>query len=116
MELVKAEISKKRRELTEREKEVLILLADGYSNDEVASMIGFSRRTVEAHRSRVMLKLRINNLPGLVKYAIRTGLTSTFSHRGQDISNPSLSAVKILSGQAKAVREKAPARDQAIHE
>jgi DNA-binding CsgD family transcriptional regulator len=67
--------------LTEREKQVLKLLVDGYSNEEVGKILGLSRRTVEAHRARIMLKLNIHDLPALVKYSIRTGLTTVGEHR-----------------------------------
>ena len=68
-------------QLTPREKEILTLLADGYNNEEVAEIVKLSRRTVEAHRARIMLKLEINTLAGLVKYALQVGLTSLDSHR-----------------------------------
>lgn len=67
--------------ITERERQVLKLLVDGYSNDEVGKILGLSRRTVEAHRARIMLKLNIHDLPALVKYSIRTGLTTANEHR-----------------------------------
>ena len=69
------------RPLTDREKQVLKLLVDGYSNEEVGALLNLSRRTIEAHRARIMLKLDIHELAGLVKYAIRTGLTSVDCHR-----------------------------------
>jgi DNA-binding CsgD family transcriptional regulator len=67
--------------LTERERQVLKLLVDGYSNEEVGKILGLSRRTVEAHRARIMLKLNIHDLPALVKYSIRIGLTTVNEHR-----------------------------------
>lgn len=67
--------------LTKRECQVLKLLANGYSNEEVAQMLGLSRRTVEAHRARIMLKLNYHDLAGLVKYSIRAGLTGVNEHR-----------------------------------
>lgn len=67
--------------LTEREIEVLRLLVDGYSNGEAAQRMGLSNRTVEAHRARIMLKLNIHELPGLVKYSIIQGITSVHQHR-----------------------------------
>jgi two-component system, NarL family, response regulator NreC len=69
------------RHLTERERQVLKLLVDGYSNEEVGKMFALSRRTVEAHRARIMLKLNIHDMAALVKYAIRTNLTSPYEHR-----------------------------------
>jgi len=70
--------------LTSRETEILQFLVDGYSNEETATKLGLSRRTVEAHRARIMIKLRVNDLPGLVKYALRTCLTTLDSHRSKD--------------------------------
>lgn len=67
--------------LTAREREVLKLLVDGYSNEEVGQILGLSRRTIEAHRARIMLKLNIHDLPALVKYSIRIGLTTVNEHR-----------------------------------
>jgi DNA-binding NarL/FixJ family response regulator len=57
--------------LTSREKEVIQLLTEGKSNKEVASVLGISVKTVEAHRTRIMLKLGIHSITGLVRYAIR---------------------------------------------
>jgi DNA-binding NarL/FixJ family response regulator len=67
--------------LTERECQVLKLLANGYSNEEVGKMLSLSRRTIEAHRARIMLKLNLHDLPALVKYSIRIGLTNVNEHR-----------------------------------
>ncbi len=76
----------KPKSLTEREKGVVKLLADGYSNDETAEKLGLSRRTVEAHRARIMLKLNIHTLPGIVKYAIKEEITTLDAYR-DDSSN-----------------------------
>jgi DNA-binding NarL/FixJ family response regulator len=67
--------------LTSREKEVLTLLVDGYSNEEVGKLLNLSRRTIEAHRARVMLKLNHHDLTSLVKYALKHNLTSLDKHR-----------------------------------
>lgn len=61
-------------ELSEREWGVLKLLAEGYTNKEIAGLLHISSKTVETHRSRIMDKLGLNNLADLVKYAIRKGL------------------------------------------
>ena len=61
-------------ELSPRETEIVRLLADGKSNKQVSSLLDISVKTVEAHRSRVMLKLDLNSLVGLVHYAIRNRL------------------------------------------
>ncbi|MEW6733203.1 MAG: LuxR C-terminal-related transcriptional regulator [Acidobacteriota bacterium] len=73
------------RNLTEREKQVLKLLADGYSNEETAKALLLSRRTVEAHRARIMIKLQLHDLPALVKYAIRSGLCNVQEHRNYEV-------------------------------
>ncbi|MBI4854762.1 MAG: helix-turn-helix transcriptional regulator [Acidobacteria bacterium] len=67
--------------LTERESQVLKLLVDGYANEEVGQILNLSRRTVEAHRARIMLKLNMHDLPALVKYAIKSSLTTADEHR-----------------------------------
>jgi PAS domain S-box-containing protein len=59
---------------SERELEVAALLADGFSNKLIAKRLGISIRTVEAHRARLMRKLRLKSLAGLVRYAIERGL------------------------------------------
>jgi DNA-binding CsgD family transcriptional regulator len=59
-------------ELSGREVETLKLLASGNSNKQVAAILGLSVRTVESHRARMMLKLRVRSLPELVRFAIRT--------------------------------------------
>lgn len=73
--------------LTDREKQVLSMLVDGYANEEVGTLLTLSRRTVEAHRSRIMLKLNMHDLPSLVKYSIKEGLTNVDTHRTHDKTN-----------------------------
>lgn len=62
--------------LTNREREVLIHIADGLSNKEIACALGVGVRTVETHRERIMRKLDIHNVAGLTKFAIARGLVS----------------------------------------
>jgi DNA-binding CsgD family transcriptional regulator len=62
--------------LTAVEREIVRLVADGKSNLEVGAVLGLSPRTVETYRLRLMRKLGIDNLPSLVKYAIRNGITT----------------------------------------
>lgn len=62
--------------LTNRQKETLRLLAQGFSNKQIAHQLNISVKTVDAHRASIMTRLRIHNLAGLVKYAIRIGLTT----------------------------------------
>ena len=60
--------------LTEREREVLHLIAEGRTTKQVAAALGVSVKTAESHRSRLMKKLDIHEVAGLVRYAIRRGL------------------------------------------
>lgn len=60
--------------LSDREKQVLRLIAEGHSNREIAEMLSVSVKTVIAHRANLMEKLDIHNRTELVKYAIRKGL------------------------------------------
>jgi len=62
--------------LTPREREILQLVAEGKSNAEAAEIMGLSPRTVETYRGRLMQKLHLEDLPSLVKFAIRHGITS----------------------------------------
>jgi DNA-binding NarL/FixJ family response regulator len=57
--------------LTEREREVLQLIAEGMTNQEIADKLCISIRTVDTHRKNIMAKLDIHSVAGLVKYAIR---------------------------------------------
>jgi DNA-binding NarL/FixJ family response regulator len=63
-------------DLTSRERDVVRLIAAGKSNAEAAATLGLSPRSVETYRSRVMEKLGVDNLPALVKFAIRHGMTT----------------------------------------
>jgi len=62
--------------LTDREREVVQLLAEGVSVKEAATRLNLSVKTIETHRQHVMHKLEIHSLAELTKYAIREGLTS----------------------------------------
>lgn len=61
--------------LSQREREVLQLLAEGKPTKQVAKQLHISPKTVEAHRLRIMNKLEIDNIAQLTKYALREGLT-----------------------------------------
>ncbi len=61
--------------LTEREREILQLLADGYSARQIGEKLCLSVKTVATHRQHVMDKLDIHNIAGLTKFAVREGLT-----------------------------------------
>jgi RNA polymerase sigma factor (sigma-70 family) len=62
--------------LTEREKEVLQLLAEGKSNKEIAGMLNLSTNTVETHRTRLMQKLNLHSSAEIVLYAVRKRIIS----------------------------------------
>jgi DNA-binding NarL/FixJ family response regulator len=61
-------------EISERERDVLFLLALGYTNQEIAAMLYISVRTVETHRAHIMQKLELNTRAELVLYALANGL------------------------------------------
>ena len=60
--------------LTDREQEVLSLLAEGAANDHIASKLVISTKTVERHRENIMRKLNLHSRSELVRYAIRKGI------------------------------------------
>ncbi|OCA83066.1 DNA-binding response regulator [Bacillus sp. FJAT-27225] len=60
--------------LSDREKEVLTLIAKGFSNKKIAEQLVISVKTVETHKSKVMEKLQLKTRPELVQYAIKKGL------------------------------------------
>jgi two-component system nitrate/nitrite response regulator NarL len=63
-------------QLTSREREVLVHIADGQSNKEIADKLDIGVRTIETHRERIMRRLNIHSVAGLTKYAIANGLIS----------------------------------------
>jgi len=62
--------------LSEREREVLVQIAEGKSNKEIAVKLGIGVRTIETHRERTMRKLDIHSVAGLTKFAIAHGMIS----------------------------------------
>jgi DNA-binding NarL/FixJ family response regulator len=60
--------------LTEREREVLKLIAEGYTGQQIAAMLVISEKTVERHRSNLLQKLALRDRVDLTRYAIRIGL------------------------------------------
>ncbi len=62
--------------LTDREREILQLIADGFDAKVIAGRLKLSPKTVHAARNRIMAKLDLHSVAELTKYAIRTGLTS----------------------------------------
>jgi DNA-binding NarL/FixJ family response regulator len=61
-------------DLTSRQREILQLIAEGQSTKEIAGILDISVKTVESHRLRMMDRLDIHDVPGLVRFAIRAGL------------------------------------------
>jgi DNA-binding NarL/FixJ family response regulator len=61
-------------ELTLREKQVLKLVAEGHTSQEIAEILSLSKKTVLCHRANIMTKLAIHNRTELIKYAMRLGL------------------------------------------
>ena len=62
--------------LTPRQREVLQMVAKGYSSKEMAQILNLSPKTVETHRTQLMKQVDIHDIAGLVRYAVRTGLVS----------------------------------------
>src|SRR6266566_3821906 len=60
--------------LTSRERQVVQLVAEGKSTKQVAALLAITPKTAEFHRTRVMKKLNVHDVAGLVRYAIREGL------------------------------------------
>lgn len=67
-------IDKRKVSLTRRELEVLRLIANEYTNEEIAKKFELSKRTIDSHRQNILSKLQVKNTAGLIKYAIRLGL------------------------------------------
>jgi DNA-binding NarL/FixJ family response regulator len=61
-------------ELTHRQVEILTLIAQGRASKEIAFELGLSSKTVDVHRSRIMERLRLNDIASLTLYAVRKGL------------------------------------------
>ena len=74
----KAEVGEKKAVedlLSGREREILQLIAEGNSIPQISNLLCISKKTVEAHKTHIMEKLNIHDKVGLIKYAIRSGLT-----------------------------------------
>lgn len=72
----KTEVADRYDTLSDREREILQLVAEGRSNKEVAALLEISPATVETHRARVLQKLDVHNTAELVLYAVRRGVIS----------------------------------------
>ena len=62
--------------LTSRQREILQMLAEGHTAKEIAQTLNISYKTVENHRTEIMERLQIHDLPGLVRFAVRHGIVS----------------------------------------
>mgnify|MGYP002642010258 FL=1 len=62
--------------LTSRQREILQLIAEGFSTKDIARRLDISIKTAETHRTQMMQRLDIHDVAGLVRYAIRKGLVS----------------------------------------
>jgi len=71
-----ADDSKPVAKLSERERQVLALIAEGKSNKEIAMHLGIGVRTIETHRERIMRKLDVHSVAGLTKFAIANGISA----------------------------------------
>jgi two-component system nitrate/nitrite response regulator NarL len=86
--------------LFEREKEVLVHLATGFSNREIAEQLSISVRTVESHRARLMKKLNIHTIAGLTRYALAHGFISL----APSFSMPAIADVSVHLPPASGLR------------
>ncbi|MCG7873532.1 MAG: response regulator transcription factor [Candidatus Thiodiazotropha lotti] len=75
MQSQRAEIATRLARLTPREHEVMLMVTNGKANKEIATSLGVSSKTVEAHRARVMEKMEADSLAELVRMAISANLT-----------------------------------------
>ncbi|HMV21322.1 MAG TPA: response regulator transcription factor [Rhodocyclaceae bacterium] len=73
--LERVQISDTRDGLTPRQREVLKMIAEGLRTKEIAFSLGVSIKTIETYRAQIMNRLGIGDVPGLVRYAIRRGLS-----------------------------------------
>jgi len=69
-------------QLTAREREIVQLLAEGHSTKDIAARLSVSSKTVGTHREHIMGKLQLHSIAQLTRYAIREGLTSLETSRG----------------------------------
>jgi two-component system, NarL family, response regulator NreC len=71
--------------LTDRERQILQLLAEGQSNKDIATILNLSPTTVICHRQHIFQKLNLHNISDLILYAIRKGvITSQFDRSPQN--------------------------------
>ena len=82
-----------RRSRSPRQREIVQLVAEGKSTKGIPFLLGLSGKTVEAHRAHVMARLDIHDVPALVRYAMRMGLTPLSSTHPR-----TLAAAKVSPG------------------
>ncbi len=70
----KQEANKREAELSERESEILLMIAEGYSTREIGEKLFISVKTVGTHKQKILEKLNLSNTAEMVKYAIKNGL------------------------------------------
>lgn len=76
VETYRSRFTRPKNPLTNRERQVLQLIAEGKSTRDVGSILGISTKTAESHRTKLMQKLDIHETAGLVRYAVRCGIIS----------------------------------------
>ena len=69
--------------LSEREREVLQLIAEGHATADIAQRLHVSRKTIETHRKNIMTKLELHSVAELTKLAVREGITSLDAAAGR---------------------------------
>ena len=62
--------------LSERENEIIVLIAEGFTNNQIAEELFLSNHTITTHRKNIMAKLGVKNTAGIVMYAVKTNLVS----------------------------------------
>ncbi len=62
--------------ISERENEIIVLIAEGNTNEEIADLLFLSKHTVNTHRKNIMAKLGVKNTAGIVMYAVKMNLVS----------------------------------------
>ena len=62
--------------LSERENEIIVLIAEGYTNNKIAELLFLSNHTITTHRKNIMRKLGVNNTAGIVMYAVKMNIVS----------------------------------------
>jgi DNA-binding NarL/FixJ family response regulator len=85
--------------LTAREREILRLVAEGFSSTAIARRLAISARTAEAHRANLMRKLRLRNRTALIRYALSRGLLA-----------PLLGLPRVAGGRRRTQRQRAGSR------